>query len=117
MKKVLVTFLVALFATAVLGQNTKTAIKPGELPACVSKYMDQNLAGYKIDMAYKISNDKGELNYEVVVMKGKERKVLIFDGNCNLVKKGTPEEKKKPVTKPPQTDPAKPVQTPAKPKK
>jgi hypothetical protein len=114
MKKVMVTFMVALFATVVLGQ-TRTEVKPADLPKCVPDYIINHLKGYNIDKAFKMDN-KGDITYDVTVMKGKERRALIFDKACKVLKNenlskpvepkkadGTPpnnkptEEKKKPL--------------------
>jgi len=120
MKKALVTFMVALFATVVLGQATKTDVKPSDLPDCVTKYIHQNMNGYTIDKVYRIEN-KLDITYEVtLIMKGKEKQVLTFDANCKVVKKIIPNEKKKPEPKPvppvknPQTGVEKNVTVPKK---
>lgn len=88
MKKVLVTFMVALFATFVLGQ-TKTEVKPANLPKCVTDYVVQNMKGFNIDKAFKMDN-KGEITYIVTVIKGKEKHILNFDKNCKIVTQVTP---------------------------
>ena len=85
MKKVLVTFMVALFATVVLGQ-TKTELKTADLPKNVTDYITLNMKNSTIDKAFKVDN-KGEITYKVVVMNGKEKKVLHFDKNGNFVNK------------------------------
>ena len=85
MKKVLVTFMVALFATVVLGQ-TKTELKTADLPKNVTDYITLNMKNSTIDKAFKVDN-KGEITYKVVVMNGKEKNVLHFDKNGNFVDK------------------------------
>jgi hypothetical protein len=123
MKKLLVTFMVALFATLVLGQ-TKTEVKPADLPKCVKDYIMHNMKGSNIDKAFKIDN-KGEITYSVTVMKGKEKHILLFDKNCNVSKKASPAENKTTEanpTKPPKPVPLPPVKNneqtqPAQPKK
>jgi hypothetical protein len=112
MKKVLVTFMVALFATMVLGQ-TKTEIKSGDLPKCVKEYLIQKMKGFNIDKAFKVDN-KGEITYIVTVTKGKEKRTLEFDKNCKNVKNFTTAEPKKPeavTPTPPKPVPLPPVNT------
>ena len=125
MKKVLVTFMVALFATVVLGQATKTEIRPTDLPDCVTKYIHQNMVGYTIVKVYRIEN-KLVITYDVTVMKGKGTLILTWDSNCKLLKKVNPDEKKnpdngnvkkKPEPKPAPTNPATEPEKPAPPKK
>ena len=43
------------------------------------------MKGYNIDKAFKMDN-KGEITYNVTVIKGKEKHVLIFDKVCKVVK-------------------------------
>lgn len=109
MKKVLITFLVALFATVVLGQ-TKTAIKSSDLPKCVHEYLAKNMKGFNIDKAFRMDN-KGEILYLVIILKGKEKHSLEFDRMCQNVKKVTVTEPKKEAVPPP---PPKPVPLPVK---
>jgi uncharacterized protein YdeI (BOF family) len=86
MKKVLVTFMVALFATVVLGQ-TKTELKTADLPKNVTDYITLNMKNSTIDKAFKMDN-KGEITYKVVLLcKGNEKKILHFDKNGNFVDK------------------------------
>lgn len=120
MKKLFVTFLVALFATAVLGQ-TKTAIKPPDLPKCVAVWVKQNMKGFDIDKAFRLetisSDGKVVISYYARATKMKEHQWLSIDKNCGKVKKISEAEA--------QTDPPKqlpPVKTdpegnPVQPKK
>ena len=109
MKRVLVTLMVALFATVVLGQ-TKTEIKPSLLPKCVHEYLTQNMKGFTIDKAFKQDN-KGEITYIVIIAKGKDRRTLEFDKNCKPLSKATPSTgKPESQAKPPV--PPKPVPLP-----
>lgn len=96
--------MVALFATFVLGQ-TKTEVKPANLPKCVTDYVMQNMKGFNIEKAFKMDN-KGEITYIVTVIKGKEKHILNFDKNCKIVTQVTPAEQKKTQAIPPNTDPA-----------
>jgi hypothetical protein len=66
--------------------QTKTEMKPSELPKGVSSYLSKNFSGYGVDKAFKIDN-KGVLSTEVMVTKGGETLVLTFDKDVRLVKK------------------------------
>ena len=103
MKKVFVTFLVVIFATAVFGQ-TKTLIPTLDLPKCVADWVKQNMKDYRIDKAYKIEtkNDKTiVVSYTAKLTKGKDVQWISSDAACKKVKKVTMTEK--------DTDPPKPM--------
>jgi hypothetical protein len=88
MKKFFVTIMVALFATVVLGQ-TKTEIKPLELPKCIADWVKQNLKGFTIDKAYKFEkkiDNKIVIYYYARAVKEKEKQWYSFDKDC-LAKK------------------------------
>ena len=97
MKKALVTFMVALFATVVLGQSTKADIQPVDLPGCIHKYINDNFAAYSIEKCVKLETNK-VITYEVTVTQRettantKERVtwILTFNNNCKLIKKMKP---------------------------
>ena len=80
----MVTLMVALFATVVLGQ-TRTEVKTADLPKCVPDYLTSHMKGYAIDKAFKMDN-KGDITYDVTVIKGKEKHALIFDKACKVLK-------------------------------
>ena len=82
MKRVFVTFLVAIFATALFAQ-TKTVLKPADLPKNVSDYVAQMYKDFTIDKAYKVDN-KGVMTYLVIIKKGTEIQKLSFDKNGNF---------------------------------
>ena len=52
MKKAFMTFLVAIIATFVIGQN-KIPVQIPELPKCIPDYVKKNLSSFNIDKAYK----------------------------------------------------------------
>ncbi len=111
MKKLFVTFMVALFATIVLGQ-TKIEIKPVDLPQCVKDYIHLNMKDFTIEKAFKITN-KGEVTFTVVVMKGKEKQTLQFDKNCKLIKTNNPDKTGAvPIIKSTEPKPLPPVKNP-----
>jgi hypothetical protein len=105
MKKVLVTIMVALFATVVVGQ-TKTLIKPQNLPRCGQDWVKLNMKGFTIDKAYKIENKSSDKTVKNIyygrAIKGKEMQWLSFDPDCKNVKKITvAEAEKQPPIDPP----------------
>lgn len=124
MKKVFVTFLVALFATAVLGQ-TKIEIKPAELPGCLTDWVKTNLKDGTIDKAFKIDN-KGVISYLARVSwkseaKGAKAQWVESDKECKNVKKvedpkpePAPQPKPKPQPKPTPATKAEPAPAPKK---
>ena len=91
MKRAFVTLIVALFATVVFGQ-TKTAIKPMELPKCVAEWIKMNMKGFDIDKAYRLetkSDNKTVTSYYARAAKAKEIQWLLIEQNCSAVKKIT----------------------------
>jgi hypothetical protein len=90
MKKIFVTFVVALIATFAMAQN-KSEIKPTDLPKKVTDYVSQNMKGFTIEKAYKVEN-KGEVSYAVIVMKGTEKHKMHFDKDGTFIKSIAPAE-------------------------
>ena len=89
MKKVLLTIVVAIFATVVLGQ-TKTEVKVVNLPGCVTDWVKKSLKDYSIDKAYKFeskADNKVMITYHVRVVKAKELQWYSFGPDCQDVKK------------------------------
>ncbi len=117
MKKIFVTFIVALIATFTFAQ-TKTIVKSADLPKKVTDYITQNMKGFTINKAYKMEN-KGEMSYAVIVMKGTEKHKIHFDKDGNFIKSAAPAEGKKieaapaPKAKEPKPSQQTPVAQPA----
>ena len=116
MKKLLGTFIIALFATVVLGQSKTEEIKPAVLPTCTADWVKNNLQGFTIDKAYKIEN-KGEVSYISSAVKQKSVQWISVDKNCKSVKKITSEEAKTMMQGTPTIDHAKPSVPPKTDKK
>jgi hypothetical protein len=93
MKKIFVTFVVVLLATFAFAQ-TKTEMKSADLPKKVTDYITQNMKGFTVDKAYKMEN-KGEMSYAVIVMKGTDKHKMHFDKDGNFIKSAAPAEVKK----------------------
>lgn len=94
MKKFMMTFLVAIFATAVFGQN-KIPVQIPELPKCIPDYVKKKLSGFTIDKAYKIEykTDKTvNYIYKIKCTKGKDIQWLQCGQDCRDMKKLTPAE-------------------------
>jgi hypothetical protein len=125
MKKVFLTFLVAIFGTLVFGQ-TKVEIKPAELPGCLAEWVKTNMKDCAIDKAFRMDN-KGVIYYLARVTpksesKGAKPQWVETDKECKEVKKvkdpkpePTPQPKPKPKPAP-APQPA-PNPTPDQPKK
>jgi hypothetical protein len=109
MKKLMISIMVALFATVVLGQ-TKSEIKSSDLPKCVHEYLTKNFKGFTIIKAYK-QDSKGEISFMTIVTKGKDKHTLEFDKNCNKITK-PPENTGKNTNQ--AKEPIKPVPIPPK---
>jgi len=107
MKRAIVTFLVAIFATAVFGQ-VKTEVKPESLPSCLKEWVKTNMKDYSILKGYKMETKTPEgvvVTYYVCVEKGKERFYLSSDEACHKVKKITKDEFEGKIAKPPKPVP------------
>jgi hypothetical protein len=112
MKKVILTTVVAIFAMMVYAQ-TKNELKPADLSKPITEYVKQNMPTYTITKAFKVDS-KGVITFDVVVTKGAEKRLLVFDKDGKFVKKGDQETKttfknaKDPKAMPPaKTPPAK----------
>lgn len=93
MKKIFATISIVMIATFAFTQ-TKTVLKPADLPKKVTDYIGQNMKGFTIEKAYKMEN-KGEMSYAVIVMKGTERHKMHFDKDGIYIKVAAPPEGKK----------------------
>ena len=118
MKKFLLLLFVGIFASVVFGQ-TKTELKPADLPKSVTDFIAKNIKAYTIDKAFKVDS-KGVITYDVLILKGADKSVLIFDKDGKFVKRAERGSKggmlKGQEAKPqPQPQPA--VQKKAEPKK
>ena len=89
MKKAFMTFLVAIIATFVIGQN-KIPVQIPELPKCIPDYVKKNLSSFNIDKAYKWEYKTGNtVNYiyKIKCTKGKTVQWLQCGGDCRDMKK------------------------------
>ena len=89
MKRIILMTVVALFTTAVFAQ-TKTELKPSELSKSITDYVKQNMKTFSIVKAFKVDS-KEVITYDVVVAKGAEKHILVFDKDGKFVKEGDQE--------------------------
>jgi hypothetical protein len=120
MKRVLVTFMVALFATFVFGQ---AEIKPSDAPKCLADWLTANMKGFTVDKIYKIDK-KVQVDYVARVIKDKDFQWLYIEKECSAVKKISKDQADQyikpnptavPPKDPPKPVPPKPSPTPTKP--
>lgn len=80
-------FIILLFAFSILLVAQKmTDIKSSQLPKASLDYIQKNLPGAKIVRAAKIEQ-KGSINYNVVIEKDAKKHVLVFDKDGRFLKK------------------------------
>jgi hypothetical protein len=111
MKRIFVTFLAAIFATALFAQvQNRTEIKPADLPKKVTDYITTTYKDFTIEKVFKLEKNT-DVEYRVIVAKGTEKHNVHFDKDGNLIKApvhvGKPVDKKKEGT-PEKKDEAKP---------
>ena len=109
MKRVFVTLLVAIFATALFAQ-TRTELKPADLPKKVTEYVTANFKDFTIEKAFKMEKEN-VITFGVIINKGDQKRKLTFDKDGNYIK--PPVSTSKPVEKkteaaPPKKDEPKP---------
>jgi hypothetical protein len=115
MKKIFLAVIVALMATFAIAQ-TKTELKPADLPKKVTDYVAQSMKGFTIEKAYK-NEKEGVMSYAVIVKKGNEKHKMHFDKDGNYIKPAATAEEKKPSAAPaPKTTQQKPTQQKPAPK-
>jgi hypothetical protein len=99
MKRIALLLVMALFGAFVFAQ-TKTEVKPADLSKDITTYIAKDYAGYSIEKAFKEEN-KGVMTWEVEIMKGHEKHMLVFDKDGKFVKKESMKSEEKSMeTKP-----------------
>jgi hypothetical protein len=91
MKKVTLTLIAALFATLIFAQ-TKTELKSSELPKTITDYLATNVKAYTIYKSFKVDS-KGVITYDVIMTKGSDKRMMVFDKDGKFIKKGDQESK------------------------
>jgi hypothetical protein len=91
MKKAVLTIMVALFATMLFAQ-TKTELKASELPKSITEYLAKNVSAMTFFKAFKVDS-KGVITYDVIMAKGSDKRMLVFDKDGKFLKKADEEAK------------------------
>ena len=92
MKRVLVTFIVAIFATVTFGQVTKTEIKVNELPKCTIDWIKKEMRDYNPERALKVVTKTPDLvticyNVKLTNAKTGALQWVSFCSDCAKIKK------------------------------
>jgi len=85
MKKLLLILFIGILAPVLFGQ-TKTEMKPADLPKPVTDFIAKNVKTYTIDKAFKVDS-KGVITYDVLLANGASKMVFIFDKDGKFVKR------------------------------
>ncbi len=85
MKKLLLILFIGILAPVIFGQ-TKTELKPADLPKSVTDFIAKNVKTYTIDKAFKVDS-KGVITYDVLLVYGADKIVFIFDKDGKFVKR------------------------------
>jgi len=85
MKKLIILITSMFFITIVFSQ-TKTEIKPAQLPKNIASYLAKNFSTFQVEKAFKIDN-KGEISTEVRIARNQEKFAFTFDKDAKLIKK------------------------------
>ena len=107
MKKLLFILFIGTLAPVLFGQ-TKTELKPADLPKPVTDFIAKNVKTYTIDKAFKVDS-KGVITYDVLLVYGADKIVFIFDKDGKFVKRaerGSRGGTQKPPETKPQPQPA-----------
>ena len=91
MKRIILMTVVAIFATVVFAQ-TKTELKPADLLKPITEYVAHNMTTFTILKAFKVDS-KGVITFDVIVAKGAEKRLLVFDKDGKFIKKGDQQTK------------------------
>ena len=67
--------------------ETEIEIKESELPQAVKAAVAKDFAGYKLDEILKATDAKGAVDFEMQVIKGKEKLAVEFDATGKLLSK------------------------------
>jgi uncharacterized protein YdeI (BOF family) len=95
MKKLVVILVAMFFVTSAFSQ-TKTEIKPTQLPKNVAAYLAKNFSAFHVEKAFKIDN-KGKISTEVNIVRSQEKFAFTFDKDAKLIKKETIKSDPKPL--------------------
>jgi hypothetical protein len=86
MKKIAVILVCVVAFVGFSNAQTKTAVKTADLQKVITDNVAKDYAGFNIQTAYKV--EKGsEISYEVNVVKGAEKLVLVYDKDGKFLSK------------------------------
>lgn len=91
MKKLLLTLFIGILSAVVFGQ-TKTEMKPADLPKPITDYVAKNVKSFTIDKAFKVDS-KGVITYDLLLKNGNDKVVFIFDKDGKFVERAARGEK------------------------
>ena len=77
--------MIAVFFAGWVSAQTKTEVKPTDLPKPITEYLAKSVPGFDIDKAFKVVNN-GIQTYDVLVKKDKLKHTLSFDNKGTFVK-------------------------------
>jgi hypothetical protein len=103
MKRKIFIFVALIIATLLFSQ-TRTEVIIRNLPSSIPEYVKAKMQAFTISKAFKVDS-KGVITYDILVIKGSEKQVLIFDRNGNFIKKGDKEAMEAMEKKPGQPNP------------
>jgi hypothetical protein len=110
MKKLFLILFIGILSPVVFGQ-TKTELKPADLPKPITEFITKNVKSFTIDKAFKVDS-KGVITYDLLLIHGADKAVFIFDKDGNFIKRADRGDKaaakKAPETKTQPTDQKKP---------
>jgi hypothetical protein len=89
MKRAIFIF-VAIIIAILVYSLTRTEVIIRNLPAPITEYVKTKMQAFAISKAFKVDS-KGVITFEILVVKGSEKQVLIFDRNGKFLKKGDKE--------------------------
>jgi hypothetical protein len=106
MKKLFLILFIGILTPVMFGQ-TKTELKPADLPKPITDFLTKNLKNYTVDKAFKVDS-KGVITYDLLLLHGADKAVFIFDKDGKFIKRADRADKdtakKAQETKAPPTD-------------
>lgn len=91
MKKIIL-LSIAIIVGQTLFSQTRTELVPRDLPSAVNEYVKGKMHGFTISKSFKVDS-KGIITYNVLVKKGDETQVLIFNKDGIFTRNGDKKEK------------------------
>ncbi|MFT3738587.1 MAG: hypothetical protein QM786_07495 [Breznakibacter sp.] len=86
MKKAVLILSLALGLSAFVNAQTKTVLKPADLPKTITENISKDFSGYTIEKATKVTANSAT-TYEVIVQKGTDKEKLAYNADGKFLKK------------------------------